>query len=161
MKKEKRFVFGKDVYLLGQDENGKKYWLEAASWDCNWYYGFGYIETYTNNDKPEKSIDINSHEHYNTKILKNGLLPDNFRKIFINTPLNDEEIWQLNELMTTFYTIKRYMELLYRGTSNITNNPSKNIIKNEKEWSRLKNEVLPDLFKKIYDILTIESEDKQ
>ena len=160
MKKEKRFAFGKNIYLLGQDENGTKYWLEEASWDCNWYYGFGYIETYTNNNNPERSKDINSHEHYDTKILKNGLLPDDFKKIFIETPLSNEEIWQLNELMKTFYTIKNYMELLYRGSADITNNPSSDIIKNEKEWLRLKDEVLPDLFKNIYKILTTESEEK-
>ena len=41
MKKEKRHVFGKDIYLLGADEDGIKYWLEEASFDCNWYFGFG------------------------------------------------------------------------------------------------------------------------
>ena len=45
MKKEKRKAFGKKIYLLGKDAEGVKYWLEEASWDCNWYYGFGYIET--------------------------------------------------------------------------------------------------------------------
>lgn len=160
MKKEKRYAFGKNIYLLGQDERGINYWLEEASWDCDWYYGFGYIETYTNNKNPEKSKDIVSHEHYNSKILESNILPDDFRKIFKNTPLNDNEIWELNELMKTFYTIQNYMALLYNGSSHITNNPSKNIIKNKTEWLRLKNEVLPDLFNKIYDILTIESEAK-
>ena len=160
MEKERKFAFGKNIYLLGQDENGTKYWLEEASWDCDWYYGFGYIETYTNNNNPERSKDITSHDHYDTKILKNGLSPDNFKKIFIETPLSDKEIWKLNELMKTFYTIKDYMELLHSGSSNITNNLSSAVIKNEKEWLRLKDKVLPDLFKNIYKILTTESEVK-
>lgn len=158
MEKEKKFAFGKNIYLLGQDKDGIKYWLEEASWDCDWYFGFGYIETYTNNNNPEKSRDINTHEHYDSKILENGVSPENFRKIFKNTPLNNNEIWKLNELMTTFYTTKSYMNLLCRGSSNITNNSSSDIIKNEKEWLRLKNEVMPNIFKNIYDILTPESE---
>ena len=52
MKKEKRFAFGKNIYLLGSDKDGVKYWLEEASWDCGWYWGFGYVETYTNNSNP-------------------------------------------------------------------------------------------------------------
>lgn len=40
MKKEKRKAFGKNIYLLGEDTEGTKYWLEEASWDCNWYWGF-------------------------------------------------------------------------------------------------------------------------
>ena len=33
----------KKEYLLGTDEYGIKYWLESESWDCNWYWGFGYL----------------------------------------------------------------------------------------------------------------------
>lgn len=46
MKKEKRHAFGKDIYLLGVDADGTRYWLEAPSWDCGWYWGFGYVEVY-------------------------------------------------------------------------------------------------------------------
>ena len=43
--------------------DGEKIYLSAPSWDCDWYWGFGYIETYTNNNNPNKSKDIKSHQH--------------------------------------------------------------------------------------------------
>ena len=159
MEKEKRSAFGKEIYLLGSDENGTKYWLEEASWDCDWYWGFGYIETYTNNNCPERSRDINSHEHYDTKILKNGVCTDDFKKIFKNTPLNNNEIWKLNELMETFYTLKKTSALYYRGSSNITKNDLSSSIKNDDEYKRINKEIMPKLFEEVYKILsTNESE---
>ena len=159
MKKEKRKAFRKKIYLLGKDTEGVKYWLEEASWDCNWYYGFGYIETYTNNNFPEKSRDINSHEHYDTKILKNGFTPEEFKKIFPETPLNNSEIWKLNELMETFYTLKKYHAMLHTGGSHVTTNSISKFLKNDAEYERLKNIVFPALFEKIYTILSPEEED--
>lgn len=64
MKKQKSKAFRKEIYLLGCDSSGQNYWLEAPSWDCNWYWGFGYIETYTNNSNPSISKDIESHQHW-------------------------------------------------------------------------------------------------
>ena len=63
MLKVKSHAFGKDIYLLGQDEQGINYWLEAPKWDCIWYWGFGYIESFTNNKYPHLSKDISSHQH--------------------------------------------------------------------------------------------------
>lgn len=162
MKKEKRHAFGKDIYLLGADEDGTKYWLEAASFDCGWYYGFGYVETYTNNRNPERSKDIESHQHYDGLILKNRVpSPEEFKKVLKNTPLNDNEIWKLNELMQTFYTMRAYMDLIYRDSSNITHNNCYDVIKNEAEWTRLKDEAMPALFKEIYNILENEIQEEK
>jgi hypothetical protein len=69
IKKEQNFAFGKDVFLLGQDKEGIKYWLEAPKFDCGWYWGFGYVETYTNNDNPGKAKDINSHQHIDSSFI--------------------------------------------------------------------------------------------
>jgi len=70
MKKRISEAFGKKVYLLGKDDEGTLYWLEAPSWDCGWYWGFGYIETYTNNNNPNRSQDITSHQHWEGTLLE-------------------------------------------------------------------------------------------
>ncbi len=58
MQKQMDHAFNKDVYLLGKDSEGISYWLEAPSWDCGWYWGFGYVETYRSNRKPSTARDI-------------------------------------------------------------------------------------------------------
>lgn len=57
-------MFGKEVYLIGINEDGEKVFLEEPSWDCGWYWGFGYLETYTNNRQITRSRDIQSHSHF-------------------------------------------------------------------------------------------------
>lgn len=109
LKKEKSFAFGKEVYLLGVDKDGIKYWLEEPSFDCGWYWGFGYIESYTNNNCPSRSRDINSHEH-----------AENFYSKWCNerfeeTTFSDSEKWVLCELFQNFYTLRNLAEAQYHN----------------------------------------------
>lgn len=98
--KKVSFAFGKEVYFLGKDEDGTKYWLEAPSWECGWYWDFGYIETYQGNRTPEKAVDIDSHQHatYFYSVWCNKILKE--------TTFSDEEKWALCELFSNFYTLR-------------------------------------------------------
>ena len=58
-------MFRREIYLIGIDTDGQKVFLEEPSWDCGWYWGFGYLETYTNNRAITMSRDIQSHSHFN------------------------------------------------------------------------------------------------
>ena len=84
MKKQTTIAFNKKIYLLGADAEGTKYWLEAPSWDCGWYFGFGYVETYTNNNCPSKAADINSHQHFDSLFLNDSKVNafDAFKEFF-------------------------------------------------------------------------------
>ena len=118
MEKKTSKAFGKTVWLLGKDKDGISYWLEAPSWDCGWYWGFGYVETYTNNRNPEKSRDISSHQHFNNMFLNGPKCSrDMFKEFFVETPLSDDEIWELVDYMQTFYTLKSAAELFRHGYS--------------------------------------------
>ena len=72
MEKRSTVAFRKRVYLLGKDGEGVAYWLESASWDCDWYWGGGYVKTYTQNDYPELSRDIDSHQHFDGLFFKSN-----------------------------------------------------------------------------------------
>ena len=162
MKKRKSRAFGKEVFLLGMDRTGTMYWLEAPSWDCNWYWGFGYIETYTDNENPAKSADISSHEHFkDLRFIGNRRvnLYEGFRDKFPATPLTDGEIFKLCELMQSFYTCRDYSDFLHRYGSNYTSNPCGEIIKNPDEYDRINKLVLPAIFQNVMDLLDPETEE--
>jgi hypothetical protein len=158
MDKEKSHAFGKDIYLLGADSDGVKYWLEAPSWDCEWYWGFGYVETYTNNANPGRSRDIQSHEHFDGLV---GFKKDNGDYIhhlnesprFSETVLTSSESWELADLMKRFYTLRESAGIFHRGTAHLTSNTrrdSKNL-----EMEKYINEVeLPEIFKAVIDLLS-------
>ena len=160
IKKDVRKAFGKKIYLLGVDKDKVKHWLEAPSWDCKWYWGFGYIETYTNNNSPENSKDISSHSHWDTSITGkiNGTYISHLNEHpnFKETVLTDDESWKLAELMRSFYVLKDTAELLKSGCAGLTDNPAKDTIKDLNFRDKINNIMLPSIFNKIIELLSNE-----
>lgn len=152
---EKKIInkFGKH-YLLGADANGIKHWLEEPSWDCDWYWGFGYIHTFTNNDNPTQSVDISMHYHFDSFTNNNRNMYDNFKQKFTESVLTDKELWTLCELFATAYILRDYSDTLYHGGAHYTENPKKDLIKNPKEYDRINKTVLPAIFEEITKLLT-------
>ena len=159
LRKRTSQAFGEKIYLLGETQDGRLLWLPEPSWDCDWYWGFGYVESYTNNKNPRNAKDLESHQHikgligmhmgkdnaycwnlYNSKILK-------------NTTFTEDEGWDLTELFTRFYLLKEaaeYYSTGYAGVSNIEGFERKNKRKaksiNEKE--------IPEITERIIRILS-------
>lgn len=153
MKKSKKYAFGKDIYLLGVDKEGTKYWLESPSWDCNWYWGFGYVETYTNNNSPEKSRDIDSHTHIGgyTDRKKMNYVEGND---LMETTFNSEERKELKLLFEKFYLLKEKAEK-YRYTYK---KGAEVYQEEEKQWKEINSVEIPIVFNRIIEILTPENE---
>ena len=155
MNKHKDRAFKKNVYLLGEDNEGIAYWLEAPSWDCSWYWGFGYIETYTNNKQPSDARDIDSHQHADGKFQGEGDDTNIFTGDFlVSKTFTEKEGWILRELMTTFYHLKEHAEFTGRGGMHITNNPLNKLFKNKRTAKRINDKLIPEVTKQILDILT-------
>ena len=68
IKGEKRVKgFGnKRSFFIGKDAEGVSYWIEEPSWDCDWYWGFGYVQGYQS-DGPGQS-----HLHFDGMFLGNA-----------------------------------------------------------------------------------------
>ena len=150
MKKKKSHAFGKDTYLIGKGKDGEYYWLEEGKWDCDWYWGIGYVETYTNSLEPNKAKDICSHQHWD------GLFPtyDKFNEFFEETVLNDKEKWELLELMKAIYIARHYSDMLHIGGAHYTSNPCKEDIHNKDEYNRINKVMIPKMLEKVYEILS-------
>jgi hypothetical protein len=167
-------AFGrKKVYLLGRDKNKQKVWLEAPSWDCGWYWGFGYIERYESNRAPSLARDINSHSHWDSEIVgqmkhydfeqKKDILDAfvhhlNENPNFIETTLTDDESWKLAELMKSFYLLKESASFFGSGSAGITDNPIREQLKNKRISKRINEVMLPAIFKEIDEILSPKKE---
>lgn len=172
LKKRTEKAFGKTVYLLGKDKEGYTVWLEEPTWDCGWYWGFGYVERYTNKLNPQNARDINSHTHWDGDIVGQKEDYDFNKKTwvktkyshhlnenpdFVSTVLTDKESWELAELMESCYTLKKSAELFGRGGSHKTTLEAEIAICKKPEYSKEINEViLPKLFKEIKKILSPE-----
>lgn len=155
MKKQTTHAFGKKIYFLGETPDGKKHWLEEARWDCEWYWGGGYIETYTNNSNPSRSRDIESHQHFDSLFLKKSKCAfDAFNEYFSQHPFTNKEVWLICELMRSFYIAREYSDMLHIGGAHYTTNPAKDTIKSEEEeYQRINTHVIPKIMQELYTIL--------
>ena len=151
MKKEIINKFGKKRYFLGiRKEDKKKVYLTEATWDCDWYWGFGYIETFSRND-------VYDYQHFDNLFLKNNIF-NGFKNYFEETSLTDDEIWILLGYMREFYVMKEYAEILQYG-NHITSKAigvleEKNKEKNREEVERINKILIPDILNKIYKLLS-------
>lgn len=156
-----------DYYYLGRDlKTKRKIWLEKPSWDCGWYWGFGYVQAMQGDREPSKARDIDFHTHWDSLVNeshKNAYewFVERFGKpttdwLGDKTPgkepkcrFTDAQLWKLCELMQTAYTLREAAEVLGRGGSRITTNPCWKLIKNTREVDRINGKVLPEIFAEI------------
>ena len=165
---EKRIsrAFRKKVYLLGKDKDNYLVWLEEPMWDCGWYWGFGYIERYTNrNGNPVNARDISSHTHWTSEIVgpigENKYIHHmNENPLFETTTLKDNESWKLSDLMKSFYTLRQTAELFHSGNSHLTST-SPLSLKNPNLEDHINKNLLPKVFKEIDKILSPAHRDRR
>lgn len=138
LQKEKIQKFDNTYYLLGQDADGEKYYLEKGKFECDWYWSGGYLEVF---DKGYS--DIKLHTHYNWAKINNHKVRDisEFKYAFPETVLNKKETYTFHELMHSFYTAKDAMDMAYLGGSHITQNPLRDTIKN------------PEVYEHYYEVI--------
>lgn len=140
--KKLKTTSSKDMFLLGVTKDKARIYLERASWDCGWYYGFGYIETFD----PQHS----SHSHFEGfNEGKNQDLRSAFLEFFKGGKLTvtAKESWTLCELMQSFYQLQKIASLYHNGGgSGLTTNP----VINENETIR--KTVLKDIKKIIVEV---------
>lgn len=141
--------------LLGKN-NGENIYLSPPSWDCGWYWGFGYL----GNKNCHYHVDgLKKIDTYNSeKIIfeyEFVNLYDGFKKHFGETFIvkEDKDIWTLAELFATFYQLKETAETFGRGGSHYTTNPCKEILIDTDLVTKINNVLLPQVFEEIYKIL--------
>lgn len=155
MEKKTIHVFGHKYYLLGKDSDGKYVWLQEPTWDCGWYWGGMYLHTFTNNEHPTRSKDIDSHTHFNSVFMKSPVFTKKaFEEYFEETTLTEDEMWILCDYMETYYTLKDAAELFHHGYSWQTSKASIDSLKSEELEAHINKVLLPELFKRIEELLS-------
>ena len=155
MKKKVITWHGRKFYLLGRDHGGKCHWIEEGRFDCDWYWGIGYIKTFSNNTRPQLSKDWLSHNHFDTMFLNgNWNVFDRIKWFFAETPFSDKEIWKICELMNAMYIARNYSDMLHRNGSGCTTNPVRDVIANDAEYKRINEKVIPAMLNSLYEIMS-------
>ena len=140
-------------YLLGEDENGIKYWLEEPTFNCGWYWGLGYIETFTNNRQPTRSVDIMSHEHFDSKFMMNYGSIDGYLDFFKKSVLDRHDTYRLFELMECAYTLSKMAGICERGSAWVSKNDCYDTLKDQNLYLEIIQKKLPAVISAICNLL--------
>jgi hypothetical protein len=143
---------GRKNYFLGLNKNGDKMWLVAPSWDCGWYWGLGYIETYQQNWSPSKARDILCHTHFDCVFPSYDIFINKFN----DTPFTRNEKWKIYEYMKELCMLQHYADMMHQNGMNITE--GSNTLKEEKEYNikeynRIKILLIPNVWEELEAIL--------
>jgi hypothetical protein len=154
-------------YLMGKNQYGEKVWLETPSWDCSWYWGFGYLTS--KNSLTHVDGLTGRHEYYDTEKQCHRLSSDYIHNIYdspklVETTFTLNEGWKLSELFKEFYLLKDMAEYTHRSPAscNLTTSPVIQDPEKMAQWYKEINEVMiPLITAEILRMLTPEEEVKK
>ena len=126
--------------FLGTTVDNARVWLSSPSWDCNWYWGWGYIG--------------NKNLHYHlSSLFKDTNMHDGIKSHFKTFAItSDEDLWTFCELVRTFYYLRETSDVLTRGGSHYTNNPCQELIKDTDYASHINTVLMPAIFAETYKL---------
>lgn len=81
-------------------ESGELTWLSKHSWDCNWYWAFGYLG------------NRNCHWHFESLLEGNQY---HVKDLFNDTTLTQADWWIMRDLFTQAYALKKAAEVYRHG----------------------------------------------
>ena len=147
-------------YLLGKNQNGERVWLETPSWDCDWYWGFGYLVT--KNSHTHADGLTGRHEYWDSEKQCFRLTSEYIHNIYdspelVETTFTRNEGWNLSELFREFYLLKDMAEYTHRNPAscNLTTPPVTQDPEKMAQWHKEINEVMiPLITAEILRILT-------
>lgn len=131
--------------------------IKRPSWECGWYWGFGYLERWNS-----RIGDIDFHTHINRQFSKDKDGRDcnwyeGMQELLDQGDVfeNDKQRWKFLEIVKTIYNLKMTAEVLGRGGSHYASNPLSEEIKHHNEVRRINNYLIPKLIDEMYKVLYI------
>ncbi len=130
-------------YLGKTSENFKNcpnqsIYITKHSWDCDWYWGFGYIG------------NGGMHTHFDGVFLNNA--PTDVKEIFKSTKITQELWWILRDLFIQAYALKECAAVYHYGGHQTSKEGITDIIKNQ-EMEKTINKDLETVLNKIWEVI--------
>ncbi len=116
---------------IGHFDGEVTIYLEKHSWDCGWYWGFGYLGNKNRHFHMHSMIPVKSSE---THIAFETLGEESELKL-----LPGIDGWKLMELFSRAYILKEYAEMRYTGSAHITSTEPN--VKNKEEAKKVNKEL--------------------
>lgn len=137
--------------------------IVRPTWDCGWYWGFGYLERW---NARKGDIDFHSHIDHEFGTNKDGRRVnwyEGMQELLDQGDVfdNDHQRWQFLEIVKTIYNLKMTAEVLGRGGSHHASNPLSDEIYNPIEVRRINEDLIPKLIDEMYKVLGVVPDEEE
>lgn len=148
--KFKDFPF--NIYIGIDRKTGYKIYLNGFSWDCNGYYGGGYLSYYNKIGRPALQIQTHFNIAFLDNIIKNNqsALWFSLSDIVNDAQFNSNEWWRIKDLYCQFYALKKAADVFKYGghcTSQGRNKKEINLDMNYKINEHIQDIIIPEIMK--------------
>lgn len=131
--------------------------IKRPSFECGWYWGFGYLERWNGR---KGDIEFHSHIDHEFGTNKDGRRVNWYEGMQElldqgDAFVDDHDRWKFLEIVKTIYNLKMTAEVLGRGGSHYGNNPLSDAIKNHDEVRRINEDLIPKLIDEMYKVLYV------
>lgn len=160
----KKSVFkrnGIECYLLGETSDGLKVWLPKDSWDCGWYWGFGYVQTRNSHSHAKGTLygEIETYDKEKKCHIRETIYNAYDAPILEITTFTKEEGYQLTDLFKQYYIAMKYAELLRHRCAWVTQSVVGMVNygtedERENKIKEINKTIIPDIMNAVYRILT-------
>jgi hypothetical protein len=118
---------------------GEKLWMTKHSWDCNWYWGFGYIG--------------NKNLHCHADVFIEKLIWMSKEDVFESSIFKThDQFWEFKDLLKSAYALKKAAEVYHLGGHCISTKRTKLVVNKRREKSV--NADLEKVLNTLWDMLT-------
>lgn len=154
-----KFISGKDKIFLGTRKNDNSLiFMNKPSWDCEWYWSFGYLrnknEHYHLSNYQDIGINLTDEKgNYHSFTQKRNM--NMYDCLLYDYELSSgikDNLWSFCEQASAIYTLNDAYEVFYRGGSHFTFHPLRDTIKSTDKATNLA-DLLETLLQKFWNDL--------
>lgn len=121
--------------------------LRVPSFDCGWYWGFGYL------GNRDCHFHLNSLEVMDSSLANKNMYDQLIGLFGDSLTIPKDKLWQFCEIVNSVYTLKKAAELFGRGGSHYTTNPDASTLKIPEYENHINSELIPMQIRSLWALL--------
>lgn len=131
--------------------DGRGVMLRVPSFDCWWYWGFGYL------GNRDCRFHLDHLDSMDSKLANKNLYDQLIGLFGDSLTIPKDRLWTFCEIVKTIYTLKEAAEVFGRGGSRYTQNPDKNALTVPEYVRHINDELIPMQIRSLWALLSVDT----
>lgn len=131
--------------------DGRGIMLRVPSFDCGWYWGFGYL------GNRDCHFHLDHLDSVDSKLANKNLYAQLIGLFGDSLTIPREKLWTFCEIVETVYALKQAAEVFGRGGSHYNQNPDKDALTVPEYVRHINDELIPMQIRSLWVLLSVDT----